>query len=221
MQDKELERILQEKADKTEMRPFSEVWEDIKGDVVQPEPKKKKFELKKWLPMSLAATFLVACIAVTPIIIESLKPLPPQEELFFTDELVIQNTTKEEMFQGLSSAQIHHVDLSSYSFDSCKLYYTENNVVKGAEFNFYENVPIPSFFAKMRIYDKSVDLNLDLAKYDTIVKVNSADVHYKFNGQNGGMYQYEVYAVHNSVQYAIEYNGFADNLMEFLNDFFA
>ncbi len=223
MQDKELERILQEKADKTEMRPFSEVWEDIKGEIVQPEPKKKKkFEFKKWFPMSLAATFLVACIALTPIIIERLKPLPPQEELFFTEELDKRNVSAEEMFSGLASAQINHVDLSSYSFDSCKLYYTENNVIKGAEFNFYENVPVPDFFAKMRIYDKSVDIGLDINYlYDSFAKINSANVYYKFNGVSNGMYQYNVYAVRNTVQYAIEYSGFADNLTQFLNEFFA
>ena len=55
MQDKELEKLLQEKADKTEMREFSQVWEEIKGEIVSPKPK-KEFKWKKWFPSKTAVS---------------------------------------------------------------------------------------------------------------------------------------------------------------------
>ncbi len=219
MQEKEIEKILQEKADKFEMREFSQVWEEIKGEIEQPEKQKKKIRWKKWLPMALASAVLVVCIALSPMIIKALKPAPPNEEVFYNDELTSQEVLENEMLEGLADAQIAHVNLGDYLFDGCKLLVTEDNKIKGASATIYNNPT--TFFAEMIIYHKSVDADIKLATYDTQCKVNSADVYYKLKQESGGMYQYNVYAVYNKVQYVIEYTGFSNNLTEFLNDFFA
>lgn len=218
MQEKDIEKILQEKADKIEMREFSQVWDEIKGEITQPE--KKKIRWKKWLPMAFASAVLVVCIALSPIIINALKPAPPAEEVFFADVLTTQDVLKEEMLDGLVQAEIMHVSLSEYGVDNCKLLITEDNKIKGASLMLYNNPT--TFFGNLEIYDKTVDLRIKTDKsYDTQCKVNSADVYYKLKRASGGMYEYSVYAVHNKVQYVIEYTGFSDNLTEFLNDFFA
>jgi len=41
MQDKELEKIIQEQADKTKMRDFSLVWEEIKDEITPVEKERK------------------------------------------------------------------------------------------------------------------------------------------------------------------------------------
>ncbi len=218
MQDKELEKLLQEKADKTEMREFSQVWEEIKGEIVSPKPK-REFRWKKWFPMIMASTVLVICLALSPLIINILTPNKPQEEVFFTEELIRETVTEEEMLNGLSTAQMMHIDLSSYIVDGCKLFLTEKNQVKGASFSFY-NYPT-TFIANIRIYHKSVDLNLDTDLLQgTIHTVGSTNIRYKFKQENDGIYKYNIYAVHNSVQYLIEYTGLSDNLIDFLNEFF-
>ena len=43
MQDKELEKILQEKADQGKKREFPQVWDEIKGEIVGEEEPPKKF----------------------------------------------------------------------------------------------------------------------------------------------------------------------------------
>ncbi len=218
MQDKELEKILQEKADKIEMREFSEVWDKLK-DKVAPEKKEKKSILKNKFFLAFVPSLLAICIILTPFLF--FKPTQPQEKIYLDDELTLVSVTKQEAFDGLLNANINHVDLNDYIFYITSLCYTEKMEVKGAYFEFYNENP-STFFAKMKLCDKSVDLNLDIeALYDTNCKVNSANVFYKFKSADSGFYEYSVYATHNKVKYLIEYSGMTDNLMEFLTDFFA
>ena len=218
MEDKELEKLLQEKADNIKMRDFSEVWNEIKDEIKEPI-KEKKFRWKKWLPMIMASAVLVVCLALSPVIIKALKPAPnlPPEEVYFTEELSKTKVPFEDAFNGLAQANISHVDMSEYSFMDTFLYYTEDMKVKGAYLSLYSS----TFFAEINFYDKSVDLNLDLdTLYDKSCKINSTDVLYKFKQENGGAYDYSIFAVHNNVQYVIEYTGVSDNLVDFLNEFF-
>lgn len=215
MQDKELEKFLQEKADQTKIRDFSEVWNEIKDQIVEPKRKSKR-NFKKWLPMVLASAAVVVCLIISPIVINSLKPTP--EEVFYSDELNLQSVLSQEMIDGLSQASIFSVDLTKYTIDLCKLLITEDNIVKGATFMMYGETAL----VNMYLYDKTVDLKLELEKlYDSTCKINTADVHYKFKQENNGMFEYDVYAVHNNVQYVMQYTGLSNNLMEFLNNFFA
>lgn len=213
MQEKELENLLQEKADKVEMREFSQVWNEIKGQIEEPKPQ-RKFVWKRWAP-AFASAFLVLCIALSPIIINSLKPAP---EVFYSDDLSKQIVSESEMFDGLAQANISHVDLSEYWFLSTFLYYTEDMQVKGACVNFYNTICA----GVINLYDASVDLSLNLESlYDSTYKVNSTDVLYKFKQENAGMYEYSIYAVHNKVQYVIEYTGTTNDITNFLTEFFA
>ena len=181
MQEKELENLLQEKADKVEMREFSQVWNEIKGQIEEPKPQ-RKFVWKRWAP-AFASAFLVLCIALSPIIINSLKPAP---EVFFSDDLSKQIVSETEMFDGLAQANISQVDLREYWFLSTFLYYTEDMQVKGACVNFYNTICA----GVIKLYDASVDLGLNLESlYDSTYKVNSTDVLYKFKQENAGMYE--------------------------------
>ena len=215
MQDKELEKFLQEKADQTKIRDFSEVWNEIKDQIVEPKRKSKR-NFKKWLPMVLASAAVVVCLIISPIVINSLKPAP--EEVYYADGLITQNVMQVDMLDGLSQGSISHVDFAKYTLDGCKLLITEDNIVKGANFVMYSEIA----FATVKLYDKTVDLKLELEKlYDSTCKINTANVHYKFKRENNGMFEYDVYAVHNNVQYVMQYTGLSNNLMEFLNNFFA
>lgn len=214
MQEKELEKVLQEKADNTKMREFSEVWKEIKDEVVS-EKKEKKSILKNKFFLAFAPAFLAICIVLTPLFF---LLNPSEEKIYLSDQLIATSVTEKEMLDGLLNASIVHADLSEYIIFNANIYYTEEMEVKGACFSFYQE----TFFAEMKLYDKSVELNLDINNlYDTNCKVNSADVYYKFKSAESGFYEYSVYATCNNVKYLIEYSGVTDNLMEFLNDFFA
>ena len=217
MQDKELEKILQEKAEKTEMREFFQVWEEIKDEVVS-EKKEKKNIFKNKFFLAFAPAVLVICIVLTPLLF--FNPTRPQEKIYFTEELISTLVTEKEMFDGLSTASIAHVDLNEYIIVDPYLFLTENTEAKGAHLEFYNENPT-TFIAKMELCDKSVDLKINTSLYDTNCKVNSADLYYKFKSAESGFYEYSIYATCNNVQYVIEYSGVTDNVMEFLNEFFA
>ena len=89
MQDKELEKIIQEQADKTKMRDFSLVWEEIKDEITPVEKEKKSIWKKKFF-LIFAPAILVICIALSPLLI---KYLTPAEEVFYGDRLIEQITT--------------------------------------------------------------------------------------------------------------------------------
>jgi len=218
MQYKDLEDFLQKKADETkDERDFSEVWADIKDQIIEEKPV-KKFSFKKWLPTILASTALVVCLILTPILINVLKPAP--EILYFADNLTRQDVLESEMLSELSQSSIDHVDLTGYVLDGCSIWVTEDNQVKGASFTMYDTSG--TFLSTIKIYDKTVDAKINLKIYNsTYVVNNTTEVKYKLKSQNGSTYKYSVYAKHNNVQYVMEYTGFADNLTDFLNEFFA
>ena len=219
MQYKDLEDFLQKKADETkDERDFSDVWADIKDQIIVEKPV-KKFSFKKWLPTILASTALVVCLILTPILINVLKPAP--EELYFADGLETEIVLEDDMLNGLAQSNISHVDLTGYVIDACKLKLTAEDIVKGASFRLYNENPT-TFFSIINLYDKTVDPKINFAEtYDTTCTINTAKVQYKLKSQNGSTYEYSVYAKHNNVQYVMEYTGFADNLIDFLNEFFA
>ncbi len=217
MQDKELEKILQEKADQGKKREFPQVWKDIKGEIVGEEKPPKKFNFKRWFPMMLTSAVLVVCLAFTPLIIKSFKPA---EEVYYSEELSSQMVTEEVMLDGLLQSSITHVDLTRYVLESCNLLVTEENVAKGAFFRFYNNQT--TFFVTTYLYDKQVDLEFDIDKlYDSNCKIGSTTVYYKFVQDSSGLHEYTAYAVHNDVQYVMQYMGMPDTLEGFLTDFFA
>ncbi len=216
MQDKELEKIIQEKANKSQMRDFSLVWDEIK-DEIKPKQKEKKAIWKKKFFLIFAPALLVFCIAISPLFFQ--KPTLPEEKVYYSDELGIQTVTVQETLDGLSSANLLKVNLNKYYLDDTRLYCTDDLKVKGAQCKIFYDEGNLSFYATMILYDKSVDTKVNLDLYDTICQVNSANVYYKSNSINGC--EYSVYAICDGVQYLIEYTGATDNLMEFLTDFFA
>ncbi len=213
MQDKELEKILQEKAEKTEIREFSQVWDEIKDEVVFEKSKKTNIFKNRFF-LTFAPAILAICIVLTPLFFNL---TPPQEKIYLNDELILTPVSDKEMFDGLLNANIVHVDLSEYIIVETNVYHTDEMEVKGAFLSFYQE----TFFAKMELYDKNVELKINKNLYDTNCKVNSADVYYKFKSVESGYYEYSIYATYNNVKYVIEYFGVTDNVMEFLSEFFA
>jgi len=223
MQNKKLEEILQKKADEIEVRPFSVVWEEIKDQLEEPQPQPKKtFALKKWLPFAMASVVMATAIVLTPIIIKSTTP--PPAKVYYHDELVDQAvSTGEEMISSLTTSNLSIMNLDKYIIINPILRVTENLVAKGATFDMSGSVENTQFLIKMDLYDKSVDLKINLnVDYDSFHNVNSTKVYYKNTQSASPMYKYKVYAKHNNVQYMFEYTGVGqtDEFISFLNDFF-
>lgn len=220
MQEEKIEKILQEQANQTEIKPFNEVWQDIKGEIVEeaPQQTEKKIWWKKWLPLSLASfAIVIAMVILLPILLRT--PDLPQEEIYYADRLTIQQTSVDNTLNSLSQANINHVDLSNYNIYDSLLYLSENNKVKGAIIKLYTESPLP-FFAEMQIYASNVDLGINKNKdYDTEYKTDSLTAYYKLKDASAE-YIYNIYAQFNNVQYVIVYTSFEDNVLDFFTVFF-
>lgn len=220
MQEEKIEKILQEQANQTEIKPFNEVWQDIKGEIVKESSQQteKKVWWKKWLPLSLASiAIVIAIIILLPVLLRT--PNLSQEEVFYTDELTIQQTSVDNTLNGLSQANINYVDLSNYNIYDSLLYLSEDNKVKGARIKLYTESPL-SFFAEMQIYASDVDLGLEIEKdYDTDYKPGSLTAYYKLKDASAE-YIYNIYAQFNNVQYVIEYTSSKENVLDFFTVFF-
>lgn len=220
MEDKELERILQEKADNVKVRDFSEVWQEIKGEIEGEKvipTKTKKLGWKRWLSLSLASCAMLIAIILAPLLLKEPKPAP--EEIFYTDELSKQIVSVDELFDRLSQSNITHVDFSNYTVYDSILCLSEDNEVKGAEIKLYGENSV-YFLAEIKLYTIDVELNIEAEKdYDESYITNSLKAYYTLK-DSSAEYIYDIYAVCNGVQYVIEYTGLSDNITEFLETFF-
>lgn len=115
MEDKEIEKMLQEEADNIEVRDFSLVWDDIKSKINP--PKKKRYRL---LPVVASiVSIVVACSIIIPVALwkndnpaANEKPSSDSsEQVYFSDELLLLETTPEDFLNQLSLASIDIVDI--------------------------------------------------------------------------------------------------------------
>ena len=83
MDNQEIEKKLQESADKIEMRDFEEVWREI-GPKIEAEEAKRRRRKKIFIPVAASLfSVAVACSVILPI---DLRDNNPNEEIFYLDE---------------------------------------------------------------------------------------------------------------------------------------
>lgn len=216
MQDKDFDKLLRESVNKEPVREFSEVWAEIK-DQLEPKKKEKKISWKKWFPIALTSVAVIVCVVLLPFLIK--QPELPQEEVFYADTFQTQMVELSTFLDGLSELNVSNITSERYQITETKLYFTEENKLKGASSIIYAESPVATF-AKIEMYYKDVDAGIDLEfNYDKTCQVKSASVHYKFKQEVDGIYTYDIYILNKDIQYVMEYTGLSDDLSEFLNYF--
>ena len=85
MQEKELDNLLKESVENEKVRDFSNVWNDIKEEVL-PQKKQQYVFWKRWVPIVLTSVMVIVCVILSPLLInEPSVPENPQEEIFYSD----------------------------------------------------------------------------------------------------------------------------------------
>ena len=227
MEDKEIEKKLQDGADNIEVRDFSLVWKDIKSKIV---PQKKK--RSHWLPIAASvASVVVASSIIIPIALQSHdqpstgdnQGVGSSEQVYLLDELLLLETTTEDFLNQLTSANIEIVDISNYVISSSYLFKTPTQNVKGGRVELTDDLDLATFYLTVDFYDKSVKIDELLNKsYDFDYSVNEAMIQYKIKETypEDGIYIYDIRANYNSVNYFMEYTCFTEDIKPFLNEFF-
>ena len=219
---KETEKILEQSAKNIKVRDFSEVWQEIKGELEVEEKPKKKVWAKRYMPAILSACIVLIIAISLPIFL--LNPQEQPEKIFYLDKLVYSEVDETSFFNELSSAKVTHVSFSKYLATNCKLYKTDTNVAKGGAVDLYDDMSAPTEVIKIKFYDISVNLDdsdsekvyeLSYSKEGLSVSYNNLPSYPEYN-----IYSYDIIATFNKVNYFIEYMGNASNPETFFESFF-
>ena len=106
MEDKELEKLIQESADKIEMQPFEERWNAIEGRLQKNEGKKGiNFKLVRWVSLAASLCLVLALAIILPLVLKPAPdptPTPPPISYFDETEVNMVEVAQTEFSSGLS-----------------------------------------------------------------------------------------------------------------------
>ncbi len=182
----DVEQQLKEASEQVEMRDFSEIWGEIKGDIENSTPAKAvKKKKPKWIYSlaSIAACLVLFCAVGLPIILTN----PKEEIVFFWDELTQEKVLEEEFLTGVENSSLDTVNLRRYkSQENTYLLKTEDGIVKGGRIIFLDDENSPLFYVELTFTSTDVK-NGEVIEYNKTYSVNGANIEYKLAGDNTGL----------------------------------
>jgi len=227
MDNKDIEKKLQEGADNIEVRDFSLVWQDIKPKIVP--ARKKHF---RWVPVAASvASIVVACSIIIPVALNQNSGPTVNEnqnsgssdQFYFSDELLLAEVTPEALMNKLNLAGLDTVDFNRYVISSSYLFKTVEQSVKGGKVELTDDLDFATFYLAVDFYDESVRIDgLLNQEYESDYSINGAMIQYsiKESYPEDSVYIYDIKANYNSINYIIEYTCFTEYIKPFLDKFF-
>lgn len=218
---KETEKILEQSAKDIKMRDFSEVWQNIKGEIEVEQKQRKKVWAKRYFPAILAACLVLVFAIALPIYLHNIPEVP--EVVYYSDKLISADVEESIFFDELKKGKVNHVSFSLYKTNDCVLYKTEENKAKGGYVDLYDNLTSPTEILKIKFYDESVQIEDEYEKvYDLSYSKGNLSVLYKVKSSypEYNIYIYDIKASYNKVNYLIEYTGNAADPTVFFESFF-
>ena len=219
MDNKEVEKKIQESADNIEVRDYSLIWNNIK-DRVQPEKKRKK--RRRWLPVVVsAACVALVCAVAVPVAVNHLGA--GKETTYFDDELISEAMPLDKLCEELTAAGIEYADFSGYEIVGSMLLKTGDFKVKGGLVELTDNSENPTFFLFLRLYDEDVIVEfVPEIVYDSRYVANGTEVEYTIQeATSDGVYVYNIHANYRGANYYMEYTCFTEDITPFLDAFFS
>ncbi len=218
MDNKELERKLQESANDIKVRDFSEVWEEIKDKVTPAKPERRR--LPRWVPaVASVACVGIICGVTIPLALNNTPPTgnTSSATTYLQDNLSFVATTIEEFGSGLKQEQISYIDYSRYTIISSCLYKTVEGITKGGILEITDNI---STYATLKLYSNDVIVNkYSHIEYDQTYSVGGAVIEYKLKS-NDGVFVYDAKTVHKGTQYYMECTSVSEDIKPFFNSLF-
>lgn len=222
MDQKEVEKRMEQTMDAVEAPEFEAVWERI-------EPRMKKSKVrrkarKRWLPVVVAASCVgIVCAVAIPTMVYSQRET---ETLYYSSQLVVDVVSEDVFYTSLEEAGIEHMDFSGYYIEDYQLFMTVDGSVKGGLLsNILDDAEEPTCLLTIQFFDSSVRVDADREEYSqTYTTESGAEVHYELGeyaaDESGEAYNYLAEATWKEVSYLIDYTAFTDNITEFFDTFF-
>ena len=171
MEDKEIEQLLKESADKIKMKDFSERWEEIRDRLDFPQSAEVTVEsgetvlatssnvnmtqhtMRKKVLYSLCTVFLLIVICLAVVLPLTLNRNSERKYLTWSD-LTEHNVSESEFFDGLEKSNLKIVDFAKYQIEQYFLYYSPEEVLVGGSLEFLDEEC--GVLATIRFYDSIV-----------------------------------------------------------------
>lgn len=156
-----------------------------------------------------------AVIALTLAIVLPLT-LRGRDKIYFNEEQLSYTNVEESLFHsGIKTANIKIVDISEYSLNNYRLYYSEQHEVKGGAFEFVDESL--GCYANVIFYDSTVKVNYNLTNYE-ICEVQDTQVKYVLQ-QEDDFYALSATTVFKGIYYRFDCDIVENNVYDIFNKF--
>ncbi len=227
MEDKELEKLIKESADKIEMKPFEERWNAIEGRLQKKEKKKGvNFKLVRWASLAASFCLVLALAIILPLVLKPAPepmPEPPPVSYFDETELDMNPATKDNFYFEINKTKMQVVDFSHLTLDKYFLGTTQDLIVKGGKIE--NQTSVLGYLFTIIFYDNTIILKE--SNYTTLTStltVNNIEVRFKEQTSEveEGIFITESTALltYKDVTYIVEYISEKDDLSTFLSGIF-
>lgn len=236
MDDKDIERILKDSANKTELMPSEERWNRIK-DRLDMQVKVEEPVLQEVTVAASAGNanknlfnsargrttfgFIVCCVCLIlclAIVLPIYFTRPNEHRYLDEKELIYILCSNEEFENDINNSKIELVSLSDYEINNTYILKTESGEVKGGGFDF--NVEEKEEYVKVKILAENI--KTDAFEYSNPLNynINDTEILYKKVEETSILKLYLIQAKRKGVTYKIEYTAVEDNVLAFFDEFF-
>ena len=234
MDDKDIERILKDSANKTELMPSEEGWNRIK-DRLDMQVKVEEPVLQEVTVAASAGKasanifgnprgritfgFIVCCVCLIlclAIVLPIYFSRPGEHRYMNEKDLIYYVCLEEEFERGIEGTKLDLIDYSEYKLsDTHLLKDIEGNVQGGGFVGNLTNVKIEVRFLSSLV-------KVEETEYVGSLEYNITETHilYKKIENSSPLNQYQALAKRKGVTYKIEYTAVEDNVLAFFDEFF-
>lgn len=221
MEDKELEKLIKESADKIEMQPFEERWNAIEGRLQKNEGKKGvNFKLVRWVSLAASFCLVLALAIILPLILKPTPeptPTPPPISYFDENEVETDKVSLEDFNIGISQTGMQTIDFSSLTVEEYFLAKTQDLIVKGGKIE--NQTGALGYLFTIIFYDNTITLKESTYKtLASTMTINNIEV--KYNTTEDGLFTSKALLTYKDVTYIVEYTSVNDDLSTFLSGIF-
>ena len=234
MDDKDIERILKDSANKTELMPSEERWNRIK-DRLDMQVKVEEPVLQEVTVAASAGNanknlfnsargrvtfgFIVFCVCLIlclAIVLPIYFSRPGEHRYMDEEDLIYTICSDDEFFEAIKQNKFQVVNFTSYKLTDVHLLKTEESIVLGGGFSSETDGAIFSLtFLSNSVLIKDDDY-MNYKEYT----VSDTNIQYISLNDEDGTVSYKALAKRKGVTYKIEYTAVEDNVFAFFDEFF-
>lgn len=210
MEDRELEKLLTESADKVQIRGFSSRWKEIKKKMSP--PKKNYKRTLKYFTALATGCCLIALAVILPFVLR-----PKNEILYFLPEdIPLHTTTQEQFFYELSSANFETVDFSSLQVEEYFIAKSSDQVVRGGRVAYNNLDGLSEYVFSVTFYSSDIIFDeQDFSSLTNSVAIENTEV--VFITTKDDLYESRAFFVYQETSYIVEYSSLNNDFLEFLS----